>query len=419
MDFQKKDWQFRDLITEDELNRMEDGIEEGITKAEQAQDDISAHVARADNPHGVTKDQVGLGNVDNVQQIPMSQKGQPNGVATLDSTGKVPSSQLPDIAAPVTSVNGKTGDVILTATDVGAETPSGAQSKVDAHASRTDNPHGVTKAQVGLGNVQNYGIATQEQAQAGTANNVYMTPLRTKQAIDTLTGGIPLRLNNGVLEYNDGTGWKAVSGNTQSMQVFKSNGTFVVPDNVHGVYITACGGGGGGATGGGGGGACVLHQFFPVTPGQSLSITVGSGGAGAASNSTGGAGGATVIGSLITLPGGGGGRSNGAGLAGGVGGGNGGYGTSGSGSGLGGYGGERGGSSSGGRGGQPVIGAYSTGGAGNNGTNSTGGAGSYGAGGGGTYGGGGGSYGGGGGGTTEGSGSYGGNGGPGIVIIEW
>lgn len=35
------------------------------------------------------------------------------------------------------------------------ETPTGAQEKVDAHANRTDNPHNVTKAQVGLSNVDN------------------------------------------------------------------------------------------------------------------------------------------------------------------------------------------------------------------------------------------------------------------------
>jgi hypothetical protein len=58
------------------------------------------------------------------------------------------------------------------------------KAEVDAHANRTDNPHAVTKSQVGLGNVQNYGIASQAQAEAGSANNVYMTPLRTKQAID-------------------------------------------------------------------------------------------------------------------------------------------------------------------------------------------------------------------------------------------
>jgi hypothetical protein len=47
--------------------------------------------------------------------------------------------------------------------------------------------HTHTASQVGLGNVQNYGIATQAQAQAGTANNVYMTPLRVKEAISSLT----------------------------------------------------------------------------------------------------------------------------------------------------------------------------------------------------------------------------------------
>jgi len=37
---------------------------------------------------------------------------------------------------------------------------------------------------VGLGNVQNYGIALESQAKAGVSNATYMTPLRTKQAID-------------------------------------------------------------------------------------------------------------------------------------------------------------------------------------------------------------------------------------------
>lgn len=61
-----------------------------------------------------------------------TEKGQPNGVATLDGNGKVPDEQLPEIEVPVTSVNGKTGNVELTAGDVGAETPAGAQAKADA-----------------------------------------------------------------------------------------------------------------------------------------------------------------------------------------------------------------------------------------------------------------------------------------------
>ena len=42
------------------------------------------------------KSDIGLGNVDNVQQIPLIEKGANDGVATLDSSGKIPSSQLPN-----------------------------------------------------------------------------------------------------------------------------------------------------------------------------------------------------------------------------------------------------------------------------------------------------------------------------------
>jgi len=52
------------------------------------------------------------------------------------------------------------------------------------------NPHGTTKSDVGLGSVLNYGISTQAEAQAGTINTKYMTPLRTKEAINTLTASL-------------------------------------------------------------------------------------------------------------------------------------------------------------------------------------------------------------------------------------
>src|SRR5690606_4114514 len=96
-------------------------------------------------------------------------------------------------------------DLLNTPEAIGAETPAGAQAKADAaagaalsaakayadeavaaHAGRTDNPHGVTKSQVGLGNVENYPVASQQEAEAGTASNRYMTPQRTAQAIAAL-----------------------------------------------------------------------------------------------------------------------------------------------------------------------------------------------------------------------------------------
>jgi hypothetical protein len=58
------------------------------------------------------------------------EKGQANGYAALDANGKVINADG-SLAGGVQSVNGKTGAVALTASDVGAETPTGAQTKVN------------------------------------------------------------------------------------------------------------------------------------------------------------------------------------------------------------------------------------------------------------------------------------------------
>jgi len=95
------------------------------------------------------------------------------------------------------STHASGGSDALTPGDIGAETPAGAQAKADAaesnakayadeHINSTSNPHDVTKSQVGLGNVANYSIATQAEAEAGTSNSKYMTPQRTSQAINAL-----------------------------------------------------------------------------------------------------------------------------------------------------------------------------------------------------------------------------------------
>ena len=80
-----KIWRSRDIIGAEDAQRWEnkadlshrhkvadiDGLEEIIgnqttNKANQA--DLTAHIQNKNNPHNVTKQQVGLGNVDNVRQ---------------------------------------------------------------------------------------------------------------------------------------------------------------------------------------------------------------------------------------------------------------------------------------------------------------------------------------------------------------
>ncbi len=62
---------------------------------------LMEHLANTANPHGVTKSQVGLGNVTNDAQVKRSEMGKAGGVATLDGSGQVPVSQLPSFVDDV------------------------------------------------------------------------------------------------------------------------------------------------------------------------------------------------------------------------------------------------------------------------------------------------------------------------------
>jgi len=111
------------------------------------------------------------------------------------------------------------------------------------------------------------------------------------------------------------------SSSTHGKTLFTASGTFTVPSSTTKVWVSMCGGGGGGGVGtygggGGGGGAAVLAQATTVTAGETITITVGSGGSAAST------GGTSKFGSYISCAGGGAGASlNGkAGSAGGTGG---------------------------------------------------------------------------------------------------
>lgn len=60
---------------------------------------------------------------------------------------------------------------------------SGSEAGVSRHVSDKDNPHEVTKRQVGLSDVVNYGIATESEAKLAQAKNKYMTPYLVRLAI--------------------------------------------------------------------------------------------------------------------------------------------------------------------------------------------------------------------------------------------
>lgn len=102
-------------------------------------------------------------------------------------------------------------------------------------------------------------------------------------------------------------------------QVFTSSGTFTVPTGITAVKVTVIGGGGGGggyssgttivATAGGGGGGVAVKFITGLTPGGTVSVTVGTGGAGGTSG-TGTAGGTSSFGASASATGGAGGAGN-------------------------------------------------------------------------------------------------------------
>ena len=122
---------------------------------------------------------------------------------------------LENIQFPVTSVNSKTGDLTLTAEEIGAETPSGAQAKANAAASAalnaannyTDQEATETRGIIGL--LTN--LTTRIKTSIVNAINGLQADFNEHKAEKVHQGEIHgLKLNaEKELEYFDGVEWKA------------------------------------------------------------------------------------------------------------------------------------------------------------------------------------------------------------------
>lgn len=96
----------KSLVANDLITKLEGLDDQGTidTAIEDVKNTIDQYTVNghkiSENPT-LTKADVGLGNVTNEAQIPLAQKGANNGVATLDESGKVPSTQLPSFVDDV------------------------------------------------------------------------------------------------------------------------------------------------------------------------------------------------------------------------------------------------------------------------------------------------------------------------------
>ena len=129
---------------------------------------FDAHEANRSNPHGVTKAQVGLGNVPNLAPANMVP-----GYETLSTLS------VPESTDTFERIVGKLRLAISTLT---------------GHVGNTSNPHSVTKAQVGLGNVDNLSAANLVPGQSSTvgiqtlnaSDRLYVLMGKIKAALEVL-----------------------------------------------------------------------------------------------------------------------------------------------------------------------------------------------------------------------------------------
>jgi hypothetical protein len=149
-----------DIASHDEIYRYIDHFFDQLDAQTNAVlDALNNHKSDMGNPHNTTKTQVGLGLVDNFATANQAQ-----------------------------AEAGTANDLFMTPLSVKQAINFIAGTALQAHLANLANPHQVTKAQVGLGNVDNFLTATQAEAVAGTSANRFMTPLGVAQAIAAQAG---------------------------------------------------------------------------------------------------------------------------------------------------------------------------------------------------------------------------------------
>ena len=184
-----KIWRSRDIIGAEDAQRWEnkadsthrhkvadiDGLEAIIgnqttNKANQA--DLTAHIQNRNNPHNVTKQQVGLGNVANVEQASkvdfqnhLNNRNNPHSVTKtqvgLGNVTNVEQASKQDFDAHARD----TTKHITQQERISWNGKADGRALTD-HTGNRNNPHSVTKTQVGLGNVTNVEQASKQDFDA-------------------------------------------------------------------------------------------------------------------------------------------------------------------------------------------------------------------------------------------------------------
>ena len=192
---------------------------EGYVTFETMQAALNTHTGNKSNPHSVTKSQVGLGNVPNV--------------ATNDQT--------PTYSDTTTLVTLSSGEKISIAF---AKIKLAITTLIN-HLANKSNPHGVTKSQVGLGNVENKSSATirGELTKGNVTTALGFTPANQTDMTNAQDAITQLNSERAFLsKVFSGTSNKMIYWQRCQSEIAKALGMQISDINNEKLYIAACNG---------------------------------------------------------------------------------------------------------------------------------------------------------------------------------
>jgi len=213
-------------------------------------------------------------------------------VQEADNTGNL-ALQTANVTALTldTNQNATFANVVTATTLVGSANASSLTTGTVATARLAT---GTANSSTFLRGDQTWTAVTQTRISGGTTG---LTPDTLTSGDVTLAGtlvvanggtGLTSPGTSGNVLTSNGTAWTSAAPTSSFIgsqgQVFTSSGTFTVPSGITAVKVTVIGGGGNGgnatgttsSAGGGGGGGCAIEYVTGLTPGGTVTVTVGA-----------------------------------------------------------------------------------------------------------------------------------------------
>jgi hypothetical protein len=164
--------------TNQQAESLKTTLVENNQKAEKLNKSLESNTTKAEGLNTNLQQLISDGNVTKDSLVPIVEDG------------KVKIATLEDLLSRVGKTKSEVEEIIAQGNLDKYITTVSLENKLQAYATKdeVDQKIGsITKSSIGLGDLENFGIATQSEAETGTSSTKYMTPERTSQAIRKLS----------------------------------------------------------------------------------------------------------------------------------------------------------------------------------------------------------------------------------------